>query len=827
MSWRPETGCRRIATLAKGLVILLLLGAAHAGPVAAQSGASGGAVAVENLAESEYQQIEALIGDSGALIEELQTARQRLVDARNQAQAVQSSGQSAIRELEDRIAALGPKPEEGAQEPPEIAARRLSLTDQLGEARVPVVEAQETEARLEQIIADLDRRLLEEFSENLVTRGPSPVVPSHWTEAMAGVSELAAEQVASVRQAVSNAAVRSAVATQLPLRLLLLLGAVALTFHLRARLGDWIERTLSTATRQRTVAWTLALRNLNRIILPTVGAGLLFAALKPEVWAAAQPQASYFGVPGAVWYLIGAGWLGGSLFAPRTANHRVLPLDNVEARAGARIVLYLGLLLACDTVLADLVAAGGLSLSTQAVLYFPLLCIGSVQLLGIASLLRLLRRRIADRLAKTSQTDAQSRGIGLQVLDLVIMLIRIAALSAPFLAAAGFLAAARLLEFPLMQTLGLAGAALVIFDLINKTFVSVLAGPADRRSGTAPLDGGLIPVFVAVLVLMACLPILGLIWGARPADIAGSWRILNDGVTFSGVSLSPVSFFKFLLVFALIIMIVRLVQTILRGTILPRTKLDAGGRNAIIAGVNYLGFGVAALLGISAAGLDLTNLAIVAGALSVGIGFGLQTVVSNFVSGIILLIERPIKEGDWIEVGQFAGYVSGIRVRSTVIETFDKAAVIVPNADLVAGTVLNRTHGDIAGRLIVPVHVSYDTDPRRVEAILMEVVERHPLVLEDPAPAALFMGFGPDGLNFELRCYLRDVNFLLTVRSDMNFDIAARFRREGINIPAPQRDLHIRSADGLEHVLSARDRHAPASSGAVREEVAGEERPGS
>jgi small-conductance mechanosensitive channel len=233
----------------------------------------------------------------------------------------------------------------------------------------------------------------------------------------------------------------------------------------------------------------------------------------------------------------------------------------------------------------------------------------------------------------------------------------------------------------------------------------------------------------------------------------------------------------------------RLLQGLLRGSVLPRTKLDAGGRNAVLAGVSYTGISLAALAAVSAAGLNLSSLAIVAGALSVGIGFGLQNIVSNFVSGIILLVERPVKEGDWIEVGGFSGYVRGIKVRSTEIETFDRATVILPNSDLIAGTVLNRTHRGASGRLQVPVGVTYDADPKKVEATPLAIAEEHPLVLEDPAPRVLFLELGPDSMNFELRCWLRDVNFSLSARSDMNYEIIERFRAEGIRAHLYGRDL--------------------------------------
>jgi small-conductance mechanosensitive channel len=135
--------------------------------------------------------------------------------------------------------------------------------------------------------------------------------------------------------------------------------------------------------------------------------------------------------------------------------------------------------------------------------------------------------------------------------------------------------------------------------------------------------------------------------------------------------------------------------------------------------------------------------------------------------------------------------VRGIRVRSTEIETFDRATVIIPNSDLIAGTVLNRTHIGMAGRLIVPVGVAYDSDPREVERILLEIADQHPVVLDDPPPAVVFASMGDSALNFELRCRLRDVNFTLTVRSDMNFTIFERFHAAGIVFPFPQREVRI------------------------------------
>ena len=240
------------------------------------------------------------------------------------------------------------------------------------------------------------------------------------------------------------------------------------------------------------------------------------------------------------------------------------------------------------------------------------------------------------------------------------------------------------------------------------------------------------------------------------------------------------------------LLLTRVFANVLDERLLPKTKLDAGVRNAIKASVGYAGLGLAVLIGVSAAGLDLSNIAIVAGALSVGIGFGLQSIVNNFVSGLILIFERPIKQGDWVVVGNEEGYVKKIKVRATELETFDRASVIIPNSDLISCTLKNWTHKSKVGRVEVSIGTSYDADEERVRELLISIALEHPAVFPRPKPYVLFIDFGASSLDFELRAYLRDVEDRLSVASDLRFSIIKAFRKEGIDIPFPQQDIYIK-----------------------------------
>lgn len=246
--------------------------------------------------------------------------------------------------------------------------------------------------------------------------------------------------------------------------------------------------------------------------------------------------------------------------------------------------------------------------------------------------------------------------------------------------------------------------------------------------------------------------------------------------------------------FVLLIYLSGKLKTLIEDRLLARKIADIGIRHAMAAILRYLVIIVGSLIILQTAGIDLTSLNVLAGAVGIGVGFGLQNIVSNFISGLIILFERPIKVGDRIEVENIEGDVVRIKGRSTTVVTNDNIAIIVPNSKFITENVINWSHTDRRVRFKIPVSVSYDSDVRLVERLLLEVAAENPDVLEKPAPGVRFMEFGESGLQFELRAWSTTlIHKKGLMISNLNFGIIEKFREHRIEIPFPQRDLHIRS----------------------------------
>lgn len=299
-------------------------------------------------------------------------------------------------------------------------------------------------------------------------------------------------------------------------------------------------------------------------------------------------------------------------------------------------------------------------------------------------------------------------------------------------------------------------------------------------------------ILLTVLLFLFGAPVLLLFWGFKWGDIRDRFLGVATEFSIGSITISITGIIAGIFVFIVGFWLTKLFQRWLDRDVLTRSRVDNGVRNSVRTGVGYVGVTIAALVGVAAAGINLSQLALVAGALSLGIGFGLQNIVSNFVSGLILLVERPFKVGDWIEAGGVSGTVKAINVRATEIETFQRKSVMLPNSELINSAVGNWTHRNTLGRIDIPVGVAYKSDPRMVREILLDIAHNCTYLLSNPEPYVSFNGFGDSSLDFELRGYLANVGDTLTAGTEMRIEILERFNAAGIEIPFPQRDVNLK-----------------------------------
>lgn len=254
------------------------------------------------------------------------------------------------------------------------------------------------------------------------------------------------------------------------------------------------------------------------------------------------------------------------------------------------------------------------------------------------------------------------------------------------------------------------------------------------------------------------------------------------------------SIFATIFAFIILIYVTGIIKAWTTNQLLRKSSLDLNTKQAIGTFARYFILVLGLLIILETSGVDLTSFAFIAGALGVGIGLGLQNITNNFVSGLIILLERPIKVGDRVEIGTIIGDVSNISARATTITTNDNIAIIVPNSEFISSRVINWSHTDRKVRLQIHVGVSYSSDPEFVKELLLEVAREQTDLLSEPAPDVVFLEFGESSLNFALRVWTSVyINKPFVLKSSLNFAIAKKFRENNVVIPFPQRDLHIRS----------------------------------
>jgi small-conductance mechanosensitive channel len=540
---------------------------------------------------------------------------------------------------------------------------------------------------------------------------------------------------------------------------------------------DRAEGAPSRLRRALAAAWVFVIC----AVLPLAGLGVLAGALDSLNLSDPSVQGVIDAALEAARVLIAVNALGRGVLAPRRAAWRLVPVSDRSAGILYRLAMTFAAIWAVERLVepvADAAASLNITVATR----------------GVGALLAAIAVAYALR-----QLGAQPPGVQgspqSEAWAPLRTLVWAAALIIFLAAVTGYVAFATFLVDQSIY-LSVLGSGLYIADIIAQDGIeAVLKADAPiggrlvamaglRRNALAQISVILQGVARVVVLVVAVAAVLKP-WGVQSQDMFGSLRSAYFGFSLGGVTLSLSSMIGAAIVFAVAMFLTRLIQNWLSSRFLPQTRLDAGVRNSIGTIFGYIGIIVAALLAGAQIGVDVQKLALIAGGLSVGIGFGLQTIANNFVSGLILLWERTIRVGDLVVVGSDQGFVRAINARATEIETFDRSSLIVPNSNLVSGIVKNWVHNDRVGRLIIPVNVTYESDVDQVRDLMIAAAKAQDQVLAIPGPSVLFVEFGDWSLKFNLICFVDDIEQADRTRSDINFEVLRRLREAGLRIAYP------------------------------------------
>ncbi len=761
--------------------------------------------------KNEIEQIGAALQRDGLTDWRLAEMRGRIDTIRSEADVIDQTESPRVASFEARLKQLGPAPEakEDDTAPIEAEAVKTERDEQqklLAEAQGRVKQAQLIRLRAEEIVKAIGDKRRARFAQDMVQRSRSVADPSLWLEAghavpgiVSGFGYLLGDWFALLakRGFETATAVGSAI-----------LAFLAILFLARRRVAQFADRDPDAVEPSR---FLKALKAAGIVAFNVAGPVLAIWGIQValDVFELNPPRVGLFisAIAAGVGSAAMVYGIALAILAPGKPQWRMAAVgDHTAARLlGLFVVLaivhgvgvwMIRLFDALTASVAALILVSGLFAIADAVFV----------MLALKVAARAMTGEDGDGDAEEKPEEKRS-GLWRWLVPLGWIL----AIGAAAAAIGGYVALAAFVTQQTVRVGFLLGALYILLVLadeaIQRTFDArsrfgiVMTRSMGLARETVEQIGVVLSGLVRLLLLaLAALFILAPI-GIDGQDVVTDAKIAFFGFKVGGLTISLSSILTAIVFLVIGIAVTRGVQGWLDQRFLPRTRLDVGLKNSIRTSFGYLGIVISVALAFSVIGLDLQNLAIVAGALSVGVGFGLQSIVNNFVSGLILLVERPIKSGDLVELGSQKGFVRKINVRSTEIETFDRASLIVPNSSLITGNVKNWMHRDLTGRCVVDVGVSYETDPAEMKAVLLSCAERHDKVLKFPAPLVLFTNFGADALEFRLICTIGAVTDVGTVESDLRFDIVRVLREKGIEIPSAQRDINIRQLGDIGELL--------------------------
>ena len=686
-----------------------------------------------------------------------------------------------LADLQAQIEKLGAPPGKDAPpEAPAITTERAHLNAEASELSGAIKTLEVTWWRARQAIDKITDLRLQLFVRSLTERMSSPLFPTLW-------SDLARDTPAVAWRLNYNITDLAGSAGKQKSNLALLFGAAALLYLFLKGLVLRLTRDRSSPSsspptyfeRAASASWIGPAKALPAVLTAlVVYAGLDYLDLLYYPTAAPAGAA----LLRAVLIFAAVSALLSAVFAPGRPARRLVPLSDRAARRICRLLQILAAIYAADLFFS----------AVGQILYFPL-SMSVVQSL-IASL------GFAGVLIGLLLTPFEPQGVALaspfprDQPRWLKMPLWFAAAGIILACLTGYVALGRFAAQQLVMT----GVVALVATLLFLAIRAFTRGTGNGRHAMSVMLeeqfgfdaprrrqlGWLAEAALTLALAIVALPLLLVQWGFSGADIRDWVKSALFGFEIGQFHISLVRILFGILLFAALLFATRLIQRRLRQGVLLPPRMDAGIANSIDMAVGYAGTALAAIIAVSYAGFDITSLAIVAGALSVGIGFGLQSIVNNFVSGLILLIERPIKVGDWVVIGNEQGNVRKISVRSTEIETFDRASLIVPNSELIAGRVLNWTHRNALGRVVLKFNAGPNADPNKVLAILRDCAARHPTVLRKPEPLAVFEGYTAASTEFSLRVLLADINEGLKVQSDLRIAAFEALKAAEIDLPA-------------------------------------------
>ena len=707
-----------------------------------------------------------------------------------------------LAEVKTQIEKLGAPPGKDAPaETPAVAAERAKLTTLSSTIDGAIKTTELTWVRARQLIeriTDLRHAL---FTRGLFQRLTSPLLPTIWRDAWHEGPAVSRHVSYIASDWWSWAGPKSAALAAL------LVGAALLHFALRQLFRRVVEsrKRRDRATppsffeRAASIAWVAPVQAIATIFAALLVYGgldaldlLYFPA--DRVIAAILKAVLIFAVVAAIIQAV---------LAPREPDWRLLPLFNGSITRISRLLQAITAVFAVDLALSEF----------NRWLFVPL-PISVVQtivanLVTSGLILMLASTPFALALASTTGADAYAgrRAFWLKWPLWLVVLGIVAATLTGYVALGRFIAHQFVMTAIVVSIAGLLYLAIRAFtrqpDEIGLPVGEILEAKFGLDAPRRHLLARLAELGLTLTLLLLAVPFILLQWGFSSADIRDWVRALFFGFEIGQFRISLARILLGIGLFMALLLATRLVQRWLKEAVLQPPRVDAGIANSIDTVVGYTGTAIAALLAISYAGFDITNLAIVAGALSVGIGFGLQSIVNNFVSGLILLAERPIKVGDWIVVKGQEGYVRRISVRATEIETFDKASLIIPNSELITGAVTNWTHRNPMGRIMVKVAVSYKADAEKVRDLLLAVAEANPRILKQPGPGVSLDNLGPNALEFTVAGHVADINSGGAAQNELRFAILKALRQAGVEVAYRQHDVHLRDLDGVRSAFLA------------------------